>query len=125
MSCTVCNAQPCCCPSINCCSETIEYTGENINLVGTGVFDNLFGTEFQFRGITGISPIVATYNDVLNVVEISFNASSFKQQATFTDSAARNSATPAFLGQWGIQIDTGKGYVGTSLVAGGWTIFVP
>lgn len=41
---------------------------------------------------------------------------------TFADAAARAAATPAFLGQVGIQLDTGAWYRGSSLAAGGWTV---
>lgn len=124
MSCTTCFQTPCCCPGINCCTETVEYQAVNINLTGVGVFDNLNVTEFQFRGIVGLDPISATLNNVTSAIEISFDDSSFLQQAVATDSAARNSATPVFLGQLLLQIDTGVLYYGSSLVAGGWTLVV-
>jgi hypothetical protein len=125
MSCLSCFQTPCCCPQDNPCSETIQYTAENANLAGIGVFGALEGTMFRFRGIQGVPPIQAVYNNVTKVIEIGFDGTSFKQQATFTDNAARASATPQYLGQLGVQINTGKIYIGTSLVVGGWTIYTP
>jgi hypothetical protein len=40
---------------------------------------------------------------------------------TFTDAVARGAATPSFLGQFGGQQDTDSAWIGSSLVAGGWT----
>lgn len=41
----------------------------------------------------------------------------------FVDSAARGAAIPGFIGQMGVQLDTGVLYRGTSLAAGQWTEF--
>lgn len=40
---------------------------------------------------------------------------------TFADDAARNAATPAFIGQEGFQLDTNQLYFGLSISAGSWT----
>lgn len=42
---------------------------------------------------------------------------------TFADASARGSATPDFLGQVGVQLDTSTIYTGTSIAAGGWTVY--
>jgi hypothetical protein len=42
---------------------------------------------------------------------------------TFADAAARGAATPDFLGQVGVQLDTTTVYLGTSIAAGGWTVY--
>ena len=42
---------------------------------------------------------------------------------TFANAAARATATPDFLGQVGVQLDTFTHYTGTTLVAGGWTVY--
>jgi len=41
---------------------------------------------------------------------------------TFANITARGNATPAFLGQVGVQLDTHAWYEGTTLAAGGWTL---
>lgn len=125
MSCCTCNSTPCCCLQENNCPETIEYTVENANLSGVGVFGAQEGTLFRFRGVGGTSPITVTYNNTTKTIMVGFDASSFKTQQTFTDNAARASQTPLYLGQLGVQINTGDIYIGTSLVAGGWTIYTP
>jgi hypothetical protein len=124
MSCCTCNQTPCCCSEAT-CSETIEYTVENANLAGVGVFGAQEGTLFRFRGIGGNPPISVAYDNALKTIMISFDASSFKVQQTATDNAARASATPVYLGQLLVQLNTGDIYIGTSLIAGGWTIYTP
>ena len=42
---------------------------------------------------------------------------------TFADSTARAAATPDFLGQLGVQLNTSTVYIGTSIAAGGWTVY--
>jgi hypothetical protein len=42
---------------------------------------------------------------------------------TFADATQRGLAVPDFLGQIGAQLDSADLYVGTSLVAGGWTLY--
>lgn len=124
--CSVCYQTPCTCSCPEAvCSETIEYTAENANLAGVGVFGAQEGTLFRFRGVGGNAPISVAYDNALKTIMISFDSSSFKVQQTFTDGAARASATPVFLGQLGVQINTEEIYIGTSLVAGGWTIYTP
>jgi len=125
--CQTCFQVPCACSCAEAvCAETIEYTAENANLAGVGVFGAQEGTLFRFRGVgSGDSYIDVNYNSTTKVIEISFDASTFKTQQTFTDNAARASATPLYLGQLGVQINTEDIYIGTSLVAGGWTIYTP
>lgn len=113
-------------PACGECSEIIQYSGANINLAGVGVFEELNETEFQFRGVgSGDSYINVELNDTTHVIEITLEVESLKLQQTFTDNAARASATPQYLGQLGVQINTSDLYIGTSLAAGGWTIFTP
>lgn len=42
---------------------------------------------------------------------------------TFANAAQRTAATPDFLGQVGVQLDTATIYTGTSIAAGGWTAY--
>ena len=42
---------------------------------------------------------------------------------TFANAAARVAATPDFLGQVGVQLDTFTIYTGTSIASGGWTVY--
>lgn len=124
-----CFQVPCCCPQEVVCPETVTYGFQNVNLVGEGVFDEVTGDSptfvVNFRGIRGVSPVTVNFNNPTKTIQVGVDLSTVKQQQVFTDSAQRNSATPAFLGQLGVQIDTGKIYIGTSLAVGGWTIFVP
>lgn len=113
-------------PACGECTETIQYSGVNINLAGVGVLEELNETEFQFRGVgSGDSYIDVELNETTHVIQITLAVESLKLQQTFTDNAARASATPQYLGQLGVQINTSDIYIGTSLVAGGWTIYTP
>lgn len=126
MSCLSCFQTPCCCPQEQTCPETLEYTAENANLAGVGVFGAQEGLVFRFRGVAaGDAYIHVEYNNVQKVIEISLNEALLKMQQTAVDNAQRASLTPAFLGQLLVQINTQKIYIGTSLVAGGWTVFTP
>lgn len=42
---------------------------------------------------------------------------------TFADAAARAAATPDFLGQVGVQLDTATIYIASSISAGGWSVY--
>lgn len=111
-------------PACGECTETIQYSGANINLAGVGVLEELNETEFQFRGVgPGDSYIDVELNDVTHVIEITLAVESLKLQQTFTDNAARASATPQYLGQLGFQINSAQLYYGSSLAAGGWTAY--
>lgn len=132
MICNTCGCAPanCCCQRSGAlcgeCSETIQYAFQNINLAGVGVFDNLTNFLASFRGIaSGDEFISVTLNGVTNAIEITLIPGSLKVQQTFADSAARMSATPLFLGQLGVQINSQEIYIGTSLAVNGWTIYTP
>lgn len=61
------------CPSD--CPEVVEYTFENINLNGVGVFDNLAGTVVSFRGIaSGNAMAVIALNAVNHTAVITLDA---------------------------------------------------
>lgn len=127
MSCNVCGSFsiPCCCQQTNQCPETLEFTCENANLAGVGVFGAQEGLLFRFRGVgSGDSFIHVEYNNVTKVIEVSLNEALLKTQQTFVDSTARASATPAFLGQIGVQTNTFAIYVGNALAPGGWLLKV-
>lgn len=127
MSCCTCNQNPCSCFSnTSCgeCSETIQYDGQNINLAGVGVFEGLEDFLFSFRGVgSGDSYIDVELNDTTHVIEITLAVESLKLQQTFTDSAARMSATPQYLGQLATQQNNTTIWIGTSIAPGGWTQF--
>lgn len=78
MSCS-CGCSPCSCspnPTV-CCTpttESVEYTFENANLVGIGVFDNDTDNLVQFRGIVSNSAsLTVTLNATDNTIEIDFD----------------------------------------------------
>lgn len=60
----------------------------------------------------------------LDVAAVTLPPGSTFVQATavFADNTARGNATPAFLGQLGVQANTGNLYRGTTIAAGGWTL---
>ncbi len=55
-------------------------------------------------------------------VDLPLGSTFFLPVAVFADNAARAAATPAYLGQPGIQINSGALYYGTSLAPAGWTL---
>jgi hypothetical protein len=78
MSCG-CNSNPCSClprPSV-CCTpttESVEYTFENANLAGIGVFDNDTDNLVQFRGIVSDSAsLTVTLNATDNTIVFDFD----------------------------------------------------
>lgn len=90
------------------------------------MFDNVTDFLVSFRGVgSGDDIIDVSFNDTTNVIQISIIPGSLKVQQTFADSAARMSATPDFLGQLGVQINSQEIYIGTSLAVNGWTIYTP
>jgi len=69
-----CNCQPrpsvCCTPTV----ESVEYTFENGNLAGIGVFDNDTDNLVQFRGIVSDSAaLTVTLNAVDNTIVLAFD----------------------------------------------------
>lgn len=78
MSCP-CGCNPCnCLPSPSTCctptTETVEYTFENANLAGVGVFDNETDNLVQFRGIVSDSvALTVTLNATDNTIVLNFD----------------------------------------------------
>lgn len=78
MSCS-CNCSPCCCSPApaTCCTpttESVEYTFENGNLAGIGVFDNDTDNLVQFRGIVSNSAsLTVTLNATDNTIVFDFD----------------------------------------------------
>lgn len=73
-NCDPCNCQPspstCCTPT----TESVEYTFENANLAGVGVFDNDTDNLVQFRGIVSNSvALTVTLNAVDNTIVLDFD----------------------------------------------------
>jgi hypothetical protein len=73
MSCCTCNSTPCCCAGqlapAACCTpttESVEYTFENGNLIGIGVFDNDTDNLVQFRGVASNSLALTVTLDAAN-----------------------------------------------------------
>lgn len=81
MSCCTCNSTPCCCAGqlapAACCTpttESIEYTFENGNVIGIGVFDNDTDNLVQFRGIASDTLALTVTLDAANkAIIISFD----------------------------------------------------
>lgn len=79
MACCSCNCSPCSCsPSpTTCCTpttESVEYTFENQNAVGIGVFDNETDNLVGFRGLVSNSAsLTLTLNATDNTIEIDFD----------------------------------------------------
>lgn len=82
--CNYCGRTPCCCANlvanvtpVACCTpttESVEYTAENVNLIGVGVFDGTEGTNFGFRGIASDTLALTVELDAPNnAIIISFN----------------------------------------------------
>jgi len=68
------------------------------------------------EAITGTSPTLA-------LTPASFTAAmaaNYHTTVTFADVVARSGATPAFVGQFGAQVDTTTAYLGTALTPGAW-----
>jgi hypothetical protein len=87
--------------------EIAEMSLINSGVVGTtagGVPKMLSGTEIQ---------------ELLNLPATVID----QPTKTFADATARAAATPDFLGQVGVQLDTATIYTGTSVVAGGWAVY--
>lgn len=76
MSCGCCNPNITIAPTI-CCTpttESVEYTAENVNLVGVGVLNGTTGTNFEFRGIASDTlALTVTLDPDNNAIIISFN----------------------------------------------------
>lgn len=75
-----CGCSPCCCGGQNptvCCTpttESVEYTAENVNLIGVGVLNGTTGTNFEFRGIASDTlALTVTLDAPNNAIIISFN----------------------------------------------------
>ena len=202
-NCSPCNCQPrpsvCCTPTV----ESVEYTFENANLVGIGVFDNDTDNLVQFRGIVSNSAALTVSLDAPNVaivldfdqaalvadipdadtttrgiLETATNAEALAKAATdkilvpsnlaalgasdtfaglaefatnaetiaglsaslavtpaglastirlsntvtWADAVARNAATPAFEGQFGVQLDTNEVFVSFGTLVGDFSI---
>lgn len=81
MSCCTCNSTPCCCAGqlapAACCTpttESVEYTFENGNEIGIGVFDNDTDNLVQFRGIASDTLALTVTLDAANkAIIISFD----------------------------------------------------
>lgn len=82
--CNSCGYSPCCCGGLTvnitprvCCTpttESVEYSAENQNLSGIGVFNGQEGTLFGFRGIVSDNVSLTVSLDAPNnVIVISFN----------------------------------------------------
>lgn len=103
MSCG-CNSNPCSClprPSV-CCTptvESVEYTFENANLAGIGVFDNDTDNLVQFRGIVSDSAsLTVTLNATDNTIVFAFDSSALVADipdATTTQRGILETATNA------------------------------
>jgi hypothetical protein len=76
MSCGCCTPNITIAPTI-CCTpttESVEYSAENQNLIGVGVFNEQTGTQFGFRGIASDTLALTVTHDVANnAIIISFN----------------------------------------------------
>lgn len=78
MACS-CGCNPCSCSPapVTCCTptvESVEYTFENANLVGIGVFDNDTDNLVQFRGIVSESAaLTVTLNATDNTIVFDFD----------------------------------------------------
>jgi hypothetical protein len=83
MSCC-CQSSPCCCGGLTvnvnptvCCTpttESVEYSAENQNLIGVGVFNGQTDTLFGFRGIASDTlALTVTLDAPNNAIIISFN----------------------------------------------------
>lgn len=76
MACS-CNSTPCGCRVTVCCTpivESVEYTFENGNLIGIGVFDNDTDNLVQFRGIVSNSAaLTVTLDAGNNVIVLDFD----------------------------------------------------
>jgi hypothetical protein len=97
MSCG-CNSSPCNCqprPSV-CCTptvESVEYTFENGNLIGIGVFDNDTDNLVQFRGIVSDSAALTVTLDPADVAIVL----SFDQDALVADIPDADTTTRGIL----------------------------
>lgn len=73
-----CNTTPCSCVSpVTCCTptvESVEYTFENANMAGIGVFDNDTANLVQFRGVVSNSAaLTVTLNATDNTIVLAFD----------------------------------------------------
>lgn len=85
-----------------------SFPPESVEAMG----DRLCFIEQETRLLAGIDSAAVQTPDGVQLVLIT---------AVFTNSTDRGNATPAFLGQLGVQLDTGVIYRGTALSGGAWT----
>lgn len=100
MACS-CNCSPCSCsPSpTTCCTpttESVEYTFENANLVGIGVFDNEADYLVQFRGLVSNSAaLTLTLDATDNTIEFDFDDAALVADIPTADTTTRGIAETA------------------------------
>lgn len=116
--CGTCNTSPCCCPGqlapVSCCApttESVEYTFENGNLIGVGVFDNETDNLVQFRGIASDTLALTVTLDAPNkAIIISFDDQLLIDDIpTFTE-------TQRGIGEAATQAETNAGIVDNVIV---------
>lgn len=107
-------------------SRVIDTIADESLLV-SGAPGSLDPVPFVANSVMGFGdtqPITYTPEELLTFLMISATVVSGSQPtAVFLNAAARAAATPGFSGQLGLQVDTRQVYIGTSLVAGGWTVY--
>lgn len=120
--CNSCGMAPCCCargltvnvsPTI-CCTpttESVEYSAENQNLIGIGVFNQQDGTQFGFRGIVSDNVSLTVSLDAPNnAIVFSFDDDLLVQDIpTFTE-------TQRGIGEAATQAETNAGVVDNVII---------
>lgn len=119
--CNSCGRAPCCCAGLTvnvnptiCCTpttESVEYTAENVNLIGVGVLNGTTGTNFEFRGIASDTlALTVTLDAPNNAIIISFNDELLIDDIpTFTE-------TVRGIGEAATQAETNAGIVDNVIV---------
>ncbi len=98
-------------------STTVFVTPSNFAAMGSSTtFAGLTEYATDAEAIAGVSTTLALTPANLAAAI----AANYGTTVTFADQVARNAAVPAFIGQFGAEVDTQAGYIGSALVAGSW-----